>query len=476
MARQPGVLAGLPVALAVLDAAGLAPEAAQPRRADGDRIGEGSELLRIRAPLRELLGAERTLLNFLTHLSGIATATRAWADALAGTRCAVRDTRKTTPGLRQLEKYAVRCGGGQNHRMGLGDAALIKDNHVAAAGGVAAAIAAVRAAAPSVALEVECDTLAQVREALDAGAALILLDNMGLATLRAAVALAAGTPGPGWKPAEGCGWSRPGRSRRPASILSPSAPSPIRAPRSIWGWTCWAANRCAAACPGTAAPRWVRRPAMAGWRTVACAKSSGAHGRPAGRCLTARRAIPSGYEPALRAEGARMTDPAGRDYYPPGDLRVSDADRDRALSELSEAFQAGRITADEFDQRSGQVLRARTGKELTAPLADLPVGHPAAASATAPERAHRLPATRITIGASVAAICFAAVAAAAALSSGPTLQQRELMREMLSRHGLSVPLPPAAGFNWPGTIAPAAIAVLLVVLIIFLHVARTDRP
>jgi len=195
VARQPGVLAGLPVALAVLDAAGLPPEAAQPRRADGDRVGEGSEVLRIAAPLRELLGAERTLLNFLTHLSGVATATRAWADALAGTGCAVRDTRKTTPGLRQLEKYAVRCGGGQNHRMGLGDAALIKDNHVVAAGGVAAAIAAVRAAAPAVPLEVECDTLAQVREALDAGAALILLDNMRLAGLRAAVALAGRYPG-----------------------------------------------------------------------------------------------------------------------------------------------------------------------------------------------------------------------------------------------------------------------------------------
>jgi nicotinate-nucleotide pyrophosphorylase (carboxylating) len=195
VARQPGVLAGLPVALAVLDAAGLPPEAAQPRRADGDRIGEGSQVLRIAAPLRDLLGAERTLLNFLTHLSGVATATRAWADALAGTGCAVRDTRKTTPGLRQLEKYAVRCGGGQNHRMGLGDAALIKDNHVVAAGGVAAAIAAVRAAAPAVPLEVECDTLAQVREALDAGAALILLDNMRLAGLRAAVALAGRYPG-----------------------------------------------------------------------------------------------------------------------------------------------------------------------------------------------------------------------------------------------------------------------------------------
>ncbi len=197
VARAPGVLAGLPVALAVLDAAGIPPGAVlgpEPLRADGDRIDAGAVVLRIRAPLRELLGAERTLLNFLTHLSGIATATRAWADALAGTGCAVRDTRKTTPGLRQLEKYAVRCGGGRNHRMGLGDAALIKDNHVAAAGGIAAAIAAVRAAAPGLPLEVECDNLAQVRDALAAGARLILLDNMGLADLRAAVALACRYP------------------------------------------------------------------------------------------------------------------------------------------------------------------------------------------------------------------------------------------------------------------------------------------
>jgi nicotinate-nucleotide pyrophosphorylase (carboxylating) len=185
VAREPGVLAGLPVVLAVLDAAGIAPEAAEPLRADGDRIGAGTEVL---------LGAERTLLNFLTHLSGIATATRAWADALSGTGCAVRDTRKTTPGLRQLEKYAVRCGGGQNHRMGLGDAALIKDNHVAAAGGIAAAIRAVRAAAPGLPLEVECDSLAQVGEALEASAGLILLDNMGLANLRAAAAMAARYP------------------------------------------------------------------------------------------------------------------------------------------------------------------------------------------------------------------------------------------------------------------------------------------
>jgi nicotinate-nucleotide pyrophosphorylase (carboxylating) len=194
VAREPGVLAGVPVVLTVLEAAGIPPGAAEPLCADGDRIDGGAEVLRIRAALRALLRAERTLLNFLTHLSGIATATKAWADALSGTGCAVRDTRKTTPGLRQLEKYAVRCGGGLNHRMGLGDAALIKDNHVVAAGGIAAAIAAVRTAAPGLPLEVECDSLTQVREALDAGAQLILLDNMSLADLRAAAAMAGRYP------------------------------------------------------------------------------------------------------------------------------------------------------------------------------------------------------------------------------------------------------------------------------------------
>jgi len=194
VARERGVLAGLPVALTVLDVAGISPESAEPLRADGDRINVGTEVLRVHAPLRELLGAERTLLNFLTHLSGIATVTRAWVDALAGTGCAVRDTRKTLPGLRQLEKYAVRCGGGLNHRMGLGDAALIKDNHVIAAGGVAKAVEAVRAAAPTLPMEVECDNMAQVEEALAAGAKLILLDNMGLADLRAAVARARAYP------------------------------------------------------------------------------------------------------------------------------------------------------------------------------------------------------------------------------------------------------------------------------------------
>ena len=190
VARQPGVLAGLPVAFAVLDAAGVPSDGGEALCNDGDRIVRGEEVLRITAPLRGMLGAERTLLNFVTHLSGVATTTRQWADAVAGTGCAVRDTRKTTPGLRQLEKYAVRCGGGTNHRMGLGDAALVKDNHVAAAGGIAAAIRAVRDAAPGLPLEVECDRLDQVREALAEGAELILLDNMGLADLRAAVALA----------------------------------------------------------------------------------------------------------------------------------------------------------------------------------------------------------------------------------------------------------------------------------------------
>jgi nicotinate-nucleotide pyrophosphorylase (carboxylating) len=195
VSRQPGVLAGLPVALAVLDAMGVVPGAATPLAADGDRIAPGQAVLRIHAPLAGLLGAERTLLNFLTHLSGVATATRAWVDAVAGTGTVVRDTRKTLPGLRLLEKYAVRCGGGVNHRLGLGDAALIKDNHVAAAGGITPAIEAVRAAAPGLPLEVECDSVAQAEEALAAGADLILLDNMGLAALRACVALARGYPG-----------------------------------------------------------------------------------------------------------------------------------------------------------------------------------------------------------------------------------------------------------------------------------------
>jgi nicotinate-nucleotide pyrophosphorylase (carboxylating) len=194
-ARVAGVVAGVPVALAVLDAAGLPTAGFCVVRGDGATVAPGDVVATIEAPLRGLLTAERTLLNLMTHLSGIATATRAWTDAMAGMGCVVRDTRKTTAGLRLLEKYAVRCGGGQNHRLGLGDAALIKDNHVVAAGGILAAIDAVRAAAPGLALEVECDTLEQVGQALDAGCDLILLDNMDLADLRAAVSLTRSHPG-----------------------------------------------------------------------------------------------------------------------------------------------------------------------------------------------------------------------------------------------------------------------------------------
>jgi hypothetical protein len=170
-------------------------------------------------------------------------------------------------------------------------------------------------------------------------------------------------------------------------------------------------------------------------------------------------------------------DTAARDY-PLGDLRVSDADRDRALGELTEAFHAGRITADELEQRSGQVLGARTGKELTAPLADLPLNHSAAARTTAVERDRRVLGTGITLAAGVAAICFAAAAAGNALSQGPSLQQRELVREFAARQGLPVPpgFPPSPGFDWAGTITPGAVAVLLVVLIIFLRVTRAHQP
>ena len=142
----------------------------------------GDAVLRVSGDAVAVLGAERTMLNFLTHLSGIATATRAWADAVAGTGAVVRDTRKTLPGLRVLEKYAVRCGGGENHRMGLGDAALVKDNHVAAAGGVAAAVRAVRARGPPWAGDRGRVRLrgAGTRGARGGGASFILLDNMAV--------------------------------------------------------------------------------------------------------------------------------------------------------------------------------------------------------------------------------------------------------------------------------------------------------
>jgi nicotinate-nucleotide pyrophosphorylase (carboxylating) len=164
----------------------------RPRAADGDVVTAGQPVLTVAGPVRVILTAERTALNLLSQLSGVATLTRQFADAVAGTGARIRDTRKTVPGLRALQKYAVRCGGGVNHRMSLSDAALVKDNHVAAAGSLSAAFAAVREQAPDLTVEVECDTLAQVAEAIEAGADLILLDNFSVAELAAAVALTAG--------------------------------------------------------------------------------------------------------------------------------------------------------------------------------------------------------------------------------------------------------------------------------------------
>jgi nicotinate-nucleotide pyrophosphorylase (carboxylating) len=174
--RQPGVLAGGPVALAVFERV-LDDYAIIRQAPDGSRLVPGEPALIVRGPLRGLLTAERTALNLLTHLSGIATVTAKWVDAVAGTGCAVRDTRKTLPGLRLLEKYAVVQGGGVNHRLGLGDAVLIKDNHVLAAGSITAALTAARARAPELPCEVEVDTLDQLDEALGLRAELVLLDN-----------------------------------------------------------------------------------------------------------------------------------------------------------------------------------------------------------------------------------------------------------------------------------------------------------
>jgi nicotinate-nucleotide pyrophosphorylase (carboxylating) len=188
--RADGVVAGLPVAAAVIDAVcGAAASDFDYLVGDGQRVVPGTDLARVTAPTRLLLTAERSALNLLCHLSGVATLTRRWADALAGTAALVRDTRKTMPGLRALEKYAVRTGGGVNHRMGLSDAALVKDNHVMAAGGVAEAFAAVRSLSASLPVEIEVDSIDALAEALDAGADVVLLDNFAVAEMRAAVAL-----------------------------------------------------------------------------------------------------------------------------------------------------------------------------------------------------------------------------------------------------------------------------------------------
>ncbi|RVW00416.1 carboxylating nicotinate-nucleotide diphosphorylase [Rhodococcus spongiicola] len=188
VSRSAGTVAGIDVGLMVLDEViGSGNYEVVDRVADGARVHLGDAVLTVNAPTRGLLTAERTMLNLMCHLSGIATTTAAWVDAVEGTKCKIRDSRKTLPGLRGLQKYAVRVGGGENHRMGLGDAALIKDNHVAAAGSVVGALRAVRASAPDIECEVEVDTLTQLDEVLAEGVDLVLLDNFPLWQTQTAV-------------------------------------------------------------------------------------------------------------------------------------------------------------------------------------------------------------------------------------------------------------------------------------------------
>ncbi len=190
--RAHGTISGLDIAVATLQmVCGERLGDVERVVKDGATVSPGDVLMRVTAPTQLLLTAERTSLNLLCHLSGIATATAGWVSAVDGTGAIIRDTRKTTPGLRSLEKYAVRCGGGQNHRMSLSDAALVKDNHIASAGGVVQAFRAVREMNSHIPIEVEVDTLDQLREVIAAGADLVLLDNMSPDVMRDAVAIAA---------------------------------------------------------------------------------------------------------------------------------------------------------------------------------------------------------------------------------------------------------------------------------------------
>lgn len=188
--RADGCVSGLVITAAVIEmVCGPHASSIDYFHNDGERVNAGEVLMKVEAPTQLLLTAERTALNLLCHLSGIATATATWVDAVSGTGAIIRDTRKTTPGLRALEKYAVRCGGGQNHRMSLSDAALVKDNHIVAAGGVAEAFTKVRALADTLPIEIEVDTLEQLQVALDAGANVVLLDNMPPDVMKKAVAI-----------------------------------------------------------------------------------------------------------------------------------------------------------------------------------------------------------------------------------------------------------------------------------------------
>ncbi len=188
--RKPGVISGVPVVAALLEICGVTDYKIE--HSDGEFVPVNSLIISARGKTRAILLAERSALNFLGHLSGIATLTRSWVDAVADTKVAIRDTRKTTPGMRELEKYAVRSGGGVNHRLSLADGALIKDNHVLAAGGVAEAFNLVKAKFPDLPLEVEVDSLQQLREVIDAGAEFVLLDNMSIEECRAAVEIVSG--------------------------------------------------------------------------------------------------------------------------------------------------------------------------------------------------------------------------------------------------------------------------------------------
>ena len=190
IARTDGVIAGINIAHAVLAEVGLTDVTLAKK--DGDRVKAGDLLITVRGNTRAILLAERTALNFFGHLSGVATLTSKWVAEVSGTKCQVRDTRKTTPGMRTIEKYAVRMGGGTNHRMNLSAAALIKDNHVAAAGGVVSAFAKVRAAYPEAEIEIEVDTLEQLKDVLAQQPDLVLLDNMSPEQCAQAVALVNG--------------------------------------------------------------------------------------------------------------------------------------------------------------------------------------------------------------------------------------------------------------------------------------------
>ena len=190
VARKAGVIAGVEMAVATLREVGITD--VQVHLNDGDAVMPGSIVMTVRGDTRAILLAERTALNFLGHLGGIATLTNTWVKAIAGTKCTIRDTRKTTPGMRLLEKAAVVAGGGTNHRLSLSDAALIKDNHIAAAGGVSAAFSKVRAAFPDAFVEIEVDSLAQLKEVATQNPDLVLLDNMTPAQCKEAVAFVAG--------------------------------------------------------------------------------------------------------------------------------------------------------------------------------------------------------------------------------------------------------------------------------------------